>query len=38
VVGSQWVALAHIALLLLQVSRHKSISIKTGLAGLTVET
>jgi len=37
VVGSQWIALAHIALLLLQVSRHESISIKTGLAGLTVE-
>ena len=38
VVSSQWVALAHIALLLLQASRHKSISIKTGLASLTVET
>jgi len=37
VVGSQWVALAHVALLLLQASRHKSISIEAGLTGLTVE-
>ena len=38
VVGSQWVALAHVALLLLQASRHKSISVEAGLTGLTVET
>ena len=38
VVGSQWVALAHVALLLLQASRHKSISIEARLAGVAVET
>ena len=37
-VSAEWVALAHLALLLFQTSRHKSVSVETRLASLAVES
>ena len=37
-VSAKWVALAHVALLLFQTSRHKSVSVETRLASLAVES